>query len=88
MKDYKNMVKKSKIKTIIRLMLMVVSLIGMLACAVSATVFHIQNPDMTELRRLIEFPWPTIGIVACLVVYGIGKYVIKDRLGKGEGNES
>lgn len=72
------MIKKSKIKTIIRLALMIISLIGMLACAVSATVFYVQNPDMTELRRLIEFPWPTIGAVVCLAVYGIGKYVIKD----------
>lgn len=72
------MVRKGKIKTIIRLALMIVSLIGMFACAVSATVFYFQNPDMTELRRLIEFPWPTIGVVVCLVVFGIGTYVIKD----------
>ena len=72
------MMKKNKTRTIIRLVLMSISLIGMLACIVSATIFHIQNPDMTELRRLIEFPWPTIGFVACLAVYGIGKYVIKD----------
>lgn len=72
------MVNKSKTKTIIRLALMIVSLMGMLACSVSAMVFYIRNPDMTELRRLIEFPWPTIGVVVCLVVYGIGKYVIKD----------
>lgn len=72
------MVRKSKTKTIIRLALIIVSLMGMLACSVSATVFYIQNPDMTELRRLIEFPWPTIGVVVCFVVYGIGKYMIKD----------
>lgn len=72
------MAKKSKIKTIIRLALMIISLMGMLACAVSATIFYFQNPDMTELRRLIEFPWPTIGSVTCLAVYGIGKYAIKD----------
>lgn len=72
------MTRKSKTKKIIRLVLMIVSLMGMLACSVSATVFYIRNPDMTELRRLIEFPWPTIGAVVCLVVYGIGKYMIKD----------
>lgn len=72
------MVNKSKTKTIIRLALMIVFLMGMLACSVSATVFYIRNPDMTELKRLIEFPWPTIGVVVRLVVYGIGKYVIKD----------
>ena len=70
--------KRSKIKTAIRLVLMIVSLIGMLACSVSATVFYIQNSDMTELRRLIEFPQSAIGVVICLAVFGIGKYVIKD----------
>lgn len=70
--------KKSKIKTVIRLVLISVSLIGMIACVVSAMVFYFQNPDMTELRRLIEFPWPTIGIVACLAVFGAGVFVIKD----------
>lgn len=70
------MAKKSKIKKTIRFVLTLVSLIGMLACVVSTTVFHFQNPDMTELRRFIEFPWPTIGAVVCLVVYGIGEYAI------------
>ena len=69
------MAKKSK-RTTIRFALTLVSLIGMLACVISATIFYFQNPDMTELRRFIEFPWPTIGAVVCLVVYGIGEYVI------------
>lgn len=72
------MMKKSKTKTIIGLVLMIISIIGMVACAVCATVFYFQNPDMTELRRFIEFPWPTIGAVVCLAVFGIGKYAIKD----------
>ena len=71
------MIKKSR-KTTIRFTLILISLIGMLACVISATVFYFQNPDMTELRRFIEFPWPTIGVVICLVVYVIGEYVIKD----------
>ena len=72
------MIKKSKTKTIIGLVLMIISTIGMVACAVCATVFYFQNPDMTELRRLIEFPQPAIGVVICLAVFGIGKYIIKD----------
>lgn len=70
--------KKSKTKTIIGLVLMIISTIGMVACAVCATVFYFQNPDMTELRRFIKFPWPTIGAAVCLAVFGIGKYAIKD----------
>ena len=72
------MMKKSKTKTIIGLVLMIISTIGMVACAVCATVFYFQNPDMTELRRFIEFPQPAIGVVICLAVFGIGKYIIKD----------
>ena len=72
------MMKKSKTKTIIGLVLMIISTIGMIACAVSAMVFYFQNPDMTELRRFIEFPWPTIGAAICLTVFGIGTYAIKD----------
>ena len=71
------MIKKSR-KTTIRFALTLIYLLGMLACVISATVFYFQNPDMTELRRFIEFPWPTIGAVVCLVVYIIGEYVIKD----------
>lgn len=67
---------KGRVKTIIRLVLILFSVIGMFICLISSTIFYFQNPDMTELRRLIEFPWPTIGIVVCLMVYGIGKYVI------------
>lgn len=70
--------KKSKTKTIIGLVLMIISTISVVACAVCATVFYFQNPDMTELRRLIEFPQPAIGVVICLAVFGIGKYIIKD----------
>lgn len=67
---------EGKVKTIIRVALMVIALIGMLVCVISSTIFYFRNPDMTELRRFIEFPWPTIGIVVCLALYGIGKYVI------------
>lgn len=87
------MIKGGK-KTTIRFALTLISLIGMLACAVSAAVFHSQNPDMTEIERYLEFPsqnpdmkeielylefpWPKIGAAVCLVVHAIGKYVIKD----------
>ena len=67
---------KDRVKTIIRLILILFSVIGMFICLISATIFYFRNPDMTELRRFIEFPWPTIGIVVCLMVNGIGKYVI------------
>ena len=72
------MIKGGK-KTTIRFALTLISLIGMLACAVSTAVFHSQNPDIKEIEELyLEFPWPKIGAAVCLVVHAIGKYVIKD----------
>ena len=71
------MIKGGK-KTTIRFALTLISLIGMLACAVSAAVFHSQNPGMKEVDLYLEFPWPKIGAAVCLVVHAIGKYVIKD----------
>lgn len=44
----------------------IVGIIGMIVGGIWATVFYFSNPDMTELRRLIECPEPTI---LCLVSY-------------------
>lgn len=69
------MVKRGKTKTIIRLMLIIVSLIGMLVCAALSLIFYIRHPDMTELRRLIEFPYPTVGALVCLILLFISRYM-------------
>lgn len=56
--------------------LVVGGLIGILCCAVVATIFYFKNPDMTELRRFLEYPAPTIlAIIFLIGVYGGNKLI-------------
>lgn len=57
-------------KAIIGIILILLGFITILCCAVWAIVFHIQNPDMTEMRMLIENPYPTI---FCVIGYVVGR---------------
>ena len=58
---------KDKFYTIIY----IIGFIVMVGCAIASIVFAIQNPDMTEMRRLIEYPWPTIVLGVDLIILGI-----------------
>ena len=49
----------------------IIGFIVMVGCAIASIVFAIQNPDMTEMRRLIEYPWPTIVLGVDLIILGI-----------------
>ena len=68
-----------KIKEIIGVVLVIGGLIGLIACAVAAVIFYFQNPDMTDLRRLIEYPEPSIWAVVCLVCEAIGRSMISSK---------
>lgn len=48
-------------------------IIAALCCVVAGVVIAIQNPDMTEMRQLIEYPQPTIIGVISICVAQIGK---------------
>lgn len=67
-----------KIKGIIGAVLIIGAVIGCIICMVVSIVFAIQNPDMTEMRRLIEYPAPTIWGVICVVSAVIGRYMLED----------
>lgn len=63
-------------KKIIGIILMLGSFIGILCCVVAAMVFYFKNPDMTELRRFLEYPTPTIlGIIFLIGVCGGNKLI-------------
>ena len=62
---------------LIGILLVIGSFIGMIVCAVFAVIFNFQNPDMTDLRLLIEYPGPTIGVVICLICYMFGQHLLK-----------
>ena len=66
-----------KNKKIIGFILMICGLIGLLACAIAAGIFYLQNPDMTALRRLIEYPAPTIWAIIYYIVAQVGLHLGK-----------
>lgn len=61
-----------KIKDVIAVVLMLGGIVGALVCAITALVFYFQNPDMTDLRRFIEMPWTTIGVLVSIIAVEVG----------------
>lgn len=70
------MKKKSDAKDVIGLILMAISFLGIVFCGVAAIVLNFMNPDMTELRLFLTYPWTTIGGIASFVVGWIGYTMI------------
>lgn len=68
--------KKSNLTAIIGCILIVLAIIAIIGSAVAAVIFYFQNPDMTELRRFIEYPAPSIIALIAIVVVYVGKYLI------------
>ena len=66
-----------KIKDLIGIILILGSVIGLIICVIASAVFYIQNPDMTALRRFIEYPAPSIWAVVCFIVGRVGLKLIK-----------
>lgn len=66
-----------KLKDIIGVTLIIGAFIGMLICAIASIIFSFQNPDMTEMRRFLEYPEPTIWSIVCLACAWIGKTILK-----------
>ncbi len=62
-------------KKTIKAIMMIVGFVGLLICGIWATVLHFQNPDMTEMRLLLEFPEITIIALVCGIVGIIGKEI-------------
>lgn len=67
---------KNKIKTIISAALIIIAFIACVASAIWALVFKFMNPDMTEMRLLIENPYPTIICIVSIVALMVGKFFL------------
>ena len=65
---------KHNIKTIIGTVLIIVAFIAIVASAIWALVFHLMNPDMTELRLFLENPYPTIICIISVAGLMVGKF--------------
>lgn len=70
--------KKNNVKGYIGLILIAISFLAIVVCGISAIVLKWTNPDMTEMRLFLTYPWPTIGCFVSLVVGWIG-YVLAGK---------
>jgi hypothetical protein len=68
-----------KIKDIIGCGLILCGFIGIIICAIAGCVFAWSNPDMTEMRRFLEYPWPTVWIIVDYIGIHIGLHLIKKK---------
>ena len=66
-----------KYKSTIGLILVVFGAIAMFVCAIINLCIYIENPDMTGMRRLMEFPQPSIFTIIFYIVSRIGVGMMK-----------
>ena len=67
---------KNKITTTVGMILILGAFIALIIAAIWSTIFRFQNPDMTDLRLVIENPTPTIIAIVSLIGFGVGKAFI------------
>lgn len=66
-----------KFKTIFGSILIFSGFIGMIACGIATTVFMFQNPDMTAMRRFLEYPEPVIWCIVDYIGIHVGAWMVK-----------
>lgn len=67
-----------KIKKTIGMILMLIALVGVVIAGICSVVYSIQNPDMTEMRQLIENPGPPVTAIICFIMFYISIYLMSD----------
>lgn len=67
-----------KIKDIIGCALILCGFLGIIVCVIAGCVFAWSNPDMTEMRRFLDYPWPTVGCIVGYVIVKIGCRLVKN----------
>lgn len=67
-----------KTKRTVGIILMLIALVGVVVAGVCSVVYGIQNPDMTEMRQLIENPGPPVAAIICFIMYYVSIYLISD----------
>lgn len=65
------------LKVWIGIILYFAGFIGVIACAIAAIVFAWQNPDMTNIRRFLEYPDPTVWCIVDAIAMEIGQRLVK-----------
>lgn len=62
-----------KQKQILALIAVIAATIGLIVMAVWSIALRVQNPDMTDMRFMLEYPGFTFGSIVCLILYWFGK---------------
>ena len=65
-----------KIKAILGMLMLFGGIGTALCCIIAVIVFTVKNPDMTELRRFIEYPEPVVIGVMSAIIARFGMYMI------------
>lgn len=66
------------LKSTIGLGLILGGFIGIVACVIANYVFMWQHPDMTTMRRFLEYPWPTVWCIVDYIGIQIGIWMVKN----------
>ena len=68
-----------KVRDILGVLLVLAASVGIIVCSVFSIIFYFKNPDMTSLRKLIEYPEPAIWAIICFICGKFGLYLIKTK---------
>lgn len=68
----------NKAKAILGIIMVCGGIIAAIWCVIAALIFAFKNPDMTELRRLLEYPVPSVIGLISLAIMKIGVNMIGD----------
>lgn len=71
---------KMTVKEFIGVALTIIGFIGVTLCIAGSLVFAITNPDMTEMRRLMEYPETIIAGIISLLIIKFGIYLVNSDL--------
>lgn len=63
-------------KSLIGIILIILSSIALIVAVIWSIAFKLINPDMTDLRLIIENPYPTIIGCAAVVGWIVGRVLI------------
>jgi hypothetical protein len=68
-----------KNKIFIGIVLIIIAIVALITSVIWHWVFNLMNPDMTELRLLIENPYPTIIAIASTIGLMIGRVLMEEN---------
>jgi hypothetical protein len=65
------------VKGVIGCVLILCGFLGMLACIIASCVFSWQNPDMTAMRRFLEYPQPSVWCIVDYIGIQVGIWMVR-----------